>query len=208
QRDGKTPQERRDHEEQERQAGPERRHHVLDAVRTAADVEEHDGGQREEAELPPEPARHVFSTAAIKAGNSWSQASRGRAAGTVTWSCPLGSWRTRPGGEGPSGITSFSGWMPRASVRAKIASISFTVTTSSIRPRPPRSRTRGAGARSRRRAARQRRGARARAALRARRERGSPCCPAPAEPSARSRRAEPPGRGSRRPARSARERDR
>src|SRR5262249_30615587 len=37
QRDGKTPQERRDHEQEQREAGTERGDHVLDAVWTAAD---------------------------------------------------------------------------------------------------------------------------------------------------------------------------
>src|SRR2546428_5628361 len=55
----------------------------------------------------------------------------GRAASTVISSLPFGRRRTRPGAAGPSGMTSDSRWMPRASVTAKIASISFIVTTSS-----------------------------------------------------------------------------
>src|SRR5262245_29775733 len=65
-------------------------------------------------------------------GSSASQSSIGRSASTVISSLPLGIRRTRPGAAGPSGITSCSRWMPRASVTAKIASISFIVTTSSI----------------------------------------------------------------------------
>src|SRR2546422_5937553 len=65
-------------------------------------------------------------------GSSVTHSSIGRAASTVISSFPLGSRRTRPGAAGPSGITSASRWMPRASVTAKIASISFIVTTSSI----------------------------------------------------------------------------
>src|SRR5438874_11210780 len=59
----------------------------------------------------------------------------GRAASTVTSSLPLGSRRTLPGVAGPSGITSISRWTPSASVTAKIASISFIVTTSSMHAR-------------------------------------------------------------------------
>src|SRR3989442_3994318 len=47
-------QQRCDDEKEQRGAGTERRHHVLDAVGTTADVEEHDGGQREEAERSEE----------------------------------------------------------------------------------------------------------------------------------------------------------
>src|SRR5262245_10133931 len=65
-------------------------------------------------------------------GSSVSHSSSGRAASTVISSLPLGRRRTRPGSAGPSGITSCSRWMPSASVTAKIASISFIVTTSSI----------------------------------------------------------------------------
>src|SRR5438128_243017 len=65
-------------------------------------------------------------------GSSVSHSSIGRAASTVISSLPLGRRRTRPGAAGPSGITSCSRWMPRASVTVKIASISFIVTTSSI----------------------------------------------------------------------------
>src|SRR2546422_9263465 len=55
----------------------------------------------------------------------------GRAASTVISSLPFGRRRTRPGAAGPSGMTSDSRGMPRASVTPKIASISFIVTTSS-----------------------------------------------------------------------------
>src|ERR1700741_3317270 len=65
-------------------------------------------------------------------GSSVSHSSIGRAASTVISSLPLGRRRTRPGAAGPRGITSCSRWMPSASVTAKIASISFIVTTSSI----------------------------------------------------------------------------
>src|SRR5262249_55204890 len=64
-------------------------------------------------------------------GSSVSHSSIGRAASTVISSLPLGRRRTRPGAAGPSGITRCSRWMPSESVMAKIASISFIVTTSS-----------------------------------------------------------------------------
>src|SRR2546421_3252733 len=59
----------------------------------------------------------------------------GRAASTVISSLPLGRRRTLPGVAGPSGITSISRCTPSASVTAKIASISFMVTTSSMHAR-------------------------------------------------------------------------
>src|SRR5438093_2633324 len=126
-RDGQAPEQRREQEQHEGEAGTERRHRVLDAVGAAAHVEEDDGGERHHAELPPE----AHLTAAISAGSSWSHSPMGRAASTVISSLPFGRRRTRPGAAGPSGMTSDSRWMPRASVTPKIASISFIVTTSS-----------------------------------------------------------------------------
>src|SRR5207253_4284590 len=127
-RDGQAPEQRREDEENEGEAGTERRHRVLDAIGPAAHIEEDDGGERQHAEL----AAEAHLTAAISAGSSASHSSRGRAASTVISSLRFGSRRTRPGAAGPSGMTSDSRWMPSASVTAKIASISFIVTTSSI----------------------------------------------------------------------------
>src|SRR6185436_13955110 len=97
----------------------------------AADVEEDDRGQRQEAELPSQGRRGHFWAAAMRPGSSFSHSSMGRLASTTISSLPLGSRRTRPGVAGPSGITSDSRWMPRPSVTAKIALISFMPTASS-----------------------------------------------------------------------------
>ena len=56
--DGQAPHQRGHDQEQQREAGAERRHRVLDAVRPAADVEEDDGDEGKEAELPSEPRLH------------------------------------------------------------------------------------------------------------------------------------------------------
>ena len=56
-RHGQAPDERGDGEEEEGEPGAERRDRVLDAVGPAAHVEEDDGGQGQEAELPRQAAR-------------------------------------------------------------------------------------------------------------------------------------------------------
>src|SRR5689334_2019599 len=129
-RDGKTPQQWGEHEQQEAESRTERRHRIFDAVRAAADVEEHDRRERQHTQLATQTRRQP--AALINDGSSLSHSSSGRAASTVISSLPLPSRRTRPGAAGPSGMTSASRWMPSASVTAKIASISFMVTTSSM----------------------------------------------------------------------------
>src|SRR3972149_11719301 len=57
--DREAPDERRDDQEQEGQARAEGRDGVLDAVGTAADVEEDDGGYGKEPEFPPEARRRA-----------------------------------------------------------------------------------------------------------------------------------------------------
>src|SRR5438309_924741 len=128
-RNGQAPEQRREDEENEREAGTERRHRVLDAIGAATHIEEDDGGERQHAEL----AAEAHLTAAMSAGSSASHASMGRAASTVISSLPFGSRRTRPGAAGPSGMTSDSRWIPSAAVTAESASISFIVTTSSMK---------------------------------------------------------------------------
>ena len=61
-RDREAPHERREDQQDEREAGSERRHDVFDAVGPAAHVEEDDGGERGETELTPE-ANHLLASA-------------------------------------------------------------------------------------------------------------------------------------------------
>src|SRR4030095_5664540 len=119
-RDGQAPHERRQDEEQEGEPGPERRDGVLDAVGTAANVEEDDGEQRNEAELPAEPgAAHRACASWIIAGKPFSQSSMGTSASTRISSLPEGMRRTRPVPVA-SGITTCSRCTPMASSTAKI----------------------------------------------------------------------------------------
>src|SRR6185369_9494488 len=164
-RHGAAPQQGGDDEKEKREAGTEGRDDILDPVGAAAHVKEDEGDERPETEIASKTRRrkgarpaHLSCAAAISFGRSLTHSSIGVSASTTISNFPLGSTRTRPGVAGPSGIVSFSRWMPRASVTAKMASISFMVTTSSITLLPgrrrPRARTRRSAAMSRPRRAR------------------------------------------------------
>src|SRR5206468_7488004 len=120
-------------EQQEREARAEGGDGVLDAVWTAADVEEDDRDEGKESELRADPGAHVAVAALIWSGRLDSHSSKGVSRSTTISILPLGIVRTRPFPV-PRGMTSFSRWMPRASVTAKMRLISFMPTASSIAP--------------------------------------------------------------------------
>src|SRR6185312_840998 len=129
-RDRQAPHHRGDHQQQQGQTGTEGADRVLDAVGAAADVEEEDGDEGKEPDLPAPAGTHAIA-ALIRAGNPWSHSSIGTCLSTMISSLPLGSLRTRPAPV-PSGITSASRCTPIASVTAKILLISAMPTASSV----------------------------------------------------------------------------
>ena len=98
--DRQAPEKRREDEQEQRQAGTEGRHRVLDAVGPTADVEEDDGRERHQAELAlREPDRPAVTSGRRRSARAAPSATR-RAGGwprPMISSLPLGRRRTRPG---------------------------------------------------------------------------------------------------------------